>query len=267
MKKILIPLFASFILLGGCNNGVSNETNTQNQSTLVPVDTSVSSSTYVEPAFTPISTDPISTGSVGGSLIEVSVGKYLEQNSAYTCTFTPSSYADTTIVITTSHSNVATIEFLNGSKNTFQILTHEIGDSLIRIYANGDAKTGDLVYRDVVHVRRTYSEKEIQNKVFEVDTWASSRLLGNYKMLFLTMNPLSGTISGSDDMEKTNIDFTLDYVNREKVYDFNFYKYSIDVSVENKQTNRTFTFMYVAVTGDEILVYYGEGLFEMFHAE
>lgn len=250
IKKILFPMLLIPMLMG-CGNSSNNSSSSKR------------GNSWNEGNFSSLSTNPVNEAcSISGSLIEISTGCYLQPNEKYTCGVIPSFYANKDIRIVSSNEEVFTFSFVNGSKNTFQIETHGIGDSIIKVYA---AEDDYLLFREVVKVRKYYDEKSIQDVVFDkYDIWESTGIFGNYQMSFFTVGPLSGLLYGRDDMEATTLNFSLNFIETKKIYDFSFHSFEVVVDLENSNTKRTYTELDIATTGDNILFYYEEGLLEMF---
>lgn len=251
MKKLKFLLSIMLLpMIAGCVKG--------GNSSVAPSSNPTSSN-----SFTSLSVTPVDEGcSISGSLIEISTGCFLETGESYNCALTPSSYSNKEIKIVISDETIFTTEFLNGSKNNFAIKTHKQGDAILKVYA---AEDDYLLFRDVIRVRDPYSPTQIQNVVFDkYDIWNATGIYGNYTMSFFTMQPLSGLLYGKDDYENTTLNFSLEYVETKKIFDFRFHSFNVKVDAENSQTRRVYTELDIAVTGDNILFYYEEGLLEMF---
>lgn len=261
-KRALLPIIAATLVIVGCGKSGTSSLSSS-------MDTTSSSrerhhsSIDLGPSVSTLSTDPVEEGgSMSGSLIEISTGTYLEPGYDYLCSFVPTSYANTDIKVVSTDENVATIRFVEGSKNKFYVEAKAIGDTILKIYA---AEDDFLCYRKVVSVRKAFNEKEIGTIMYETyDLWQSTGIYGQYTMSFVTDDPLNGTLTGRDDYEYTYLNFLVEYKETKMIYDFRFHCFEIKVDLDNSNTERVFTEMDVAVTGDNILVYYDEGLFEMF---
>lgn len=251
LKKILLTilLFPVLIACGPKGPSTGNDSSSRNRTSRESIST--------------LSTNPVSEGcSISGSLIEISTGCYLQENDSYKSTVKPSEYTNPEIKVVSSNEDVFTVRFEENSKNTFYIDTHKAGDSIIKIYA---AEDDYLIFREVVHVRKAYDKDEIQDVVFDTyDIWTSTHIMGVYQMTFFTVQPLSGLLNGSDDMENTKLRFSLTYVETKKMFDFTFHSFAVELDLENSQTRRKYTEVDIATTGDNILFYYEEGLLEMF---
>lgn len=254
ISKFLLPIMLVPMLIG-CGKGANGSDNSQ--SSYKPA------SSWNDGSFTSLSTTPVSEGcQISGSIIEISTGCYLQPNDSYKCAVTPTAYANHAIKISMSNEEVCTYRFEGNSTNSFFIDTKAIGDCIIKIYA---AEDDYLLFRQVIKVRRAYSKTEIEDVVFDkYDIWNATGIYGQYTMSFFTISPLSGLLYGRDDYEQTRLNFTLEYVETKKIFDFSFHSFKINVDLENSSTNRTYTELDIATTGDNILFYYDEGLLEMF---
>lgn len=285
LKKLLLPVISAFMLIscagtkGSINSNESNPESINSSSSLVSSSLSSSSSEsskssksyksygsqttkdWHEPTST-ITTNPISTGTMGGCLIDIAIGCYLEVGVDYICSFKPSDVSDISITVSTTDESILVAETDDLAPGKIVLKPKAIGDAILLIRS---VELDCLVYRNVVKVRYSYSKEEIADLMYErVDKWVSTGIYGAYIMSFLENDPLHGVINGDDGSEYTTIVFDLVYKNKITYGGFNFYVFDIEVDPDNSSTMRTFTEVWVSLTGFNILVYYSEGLLEQF---
>lgn len=282
IKNLLVPVIAA-IMLCGCKTTTdqssivssadpSESSIVETSSSLIESSSMSISESSVTSSVTPSSSsskaeplvvDPISSGSASGSLVEISVGRILTVGDVYTCSFVPSDFINPSIYIVSTVDGILETSQRVAGANTFTIKPLKAGQTILKIYTVED---DCLVYRDVITCADPLTYEEALDAVFETyDIWESSGLLGEYRLTFLTTVPkLSGRVRGTDNYEYTDIRFDCNYVDKEKLYDFSFYCFEMQLDLDNSQTQRKFTYVDISVTADCIYIYYDEGLFEMF---
>jgi len=252
IKNTLLSILAAGLLLTGCN------TKTEDPKPTPVVD---DDDDYV--VIKDGDVDEFYSGSVGGTLIEISADRYLEENKQYTCSLVVSENLNKSLTFKSKYETVATLEAAT-TEGAFYINTHKQGDTIIYAY---DCD-GAMVLRQIVRVRKTIEMSKMGEHLFTVDKWSSTGMLGHYTLSFVNINPITGSLNGYDDFETTSIVFNLINPKQVDFYDFTFYTYEFELDMEQYQSQRSYVSCYVSVTGDQILIYYSSGsepsLLEMF---
>lgn len=194
--------------------------------------------------------DPISNGSIGGILIDVAVNRFLANDSEYVATFKCNAI-DPTMTFKSSRPDSVTIEKSTASAESFIIVTHNPGDSILQIYDYQEI----LVYRNVIRVRQSYSPEDIKQVIYDYDIYKGTKMAGNHRMVFNSADPFVGQLSGSDDFESgLNITFTATY--SEYLVSWDMYLYTLEVTENETNSSTILSSMCVSRTGDQIILYY-----------
>ena len=267
MKKssLLISILASLMVFSGCKSK-DNNTPTPDSGVITddtPVididDIVIDDDEEEEDDFVPKTCDEICHGSIGGTFVETSIGRALEANSSYSFSFKPSTTLDTNYTVYSDDFTVAQIQREAGSTG-FTIKTILQGDAIITAYDSNQM----LVLRTLIKVRNPKSSAACAKKLF-----ATPKFTGIYyqcSLSFTSADPLIGVSTSNDEFENTYIEFECKNPREEQMFDDNFHYwfYDMELNQETSSTSRTFTGMYVSVTLDIIMMYYSEGLFDMF---
>lgn len=211
---ILIPLSMCF-MLSGCSGDSSSE----------PTSTSVDYDATDYPTIDFKEEDYIcSNGSYGGTFLDVNVGRYLCDSTTYEFIYNSSYMVDQSFTVKCSPSALATAEVV--SENKFNLITNEhTGDFILKV----ENAQGLLVYRNVIHVRKAVALDDIGNELFKKDVYKTdpslSAYIGSWRLSFTSISPITGAISGGDDMEQgVNITFELTYQETDEYFDCYVYK-------------------------------------------
>ena len=259
--KILTTLIGCTLLLAGCKENANSNNNQQNPSgnnqpsdntekTIkyknvfdVPVanditnikDVKVEDIDIIDDEFERKTCEKITSGSMGGCLIELSTGAFIEPNVTYNCSYSHTKTFSGEYTVRSDDRTVAQVYHLAGS-DAFTIKGISQGDAIIQVYTDED----ELVLQMLVQVRNRIPLAKMAKHLYDTDTFYGM-IYGTYKLSFLDTDPLKGNLVGSDDFESTNANFTLDDGVEEKIQngtDFNFYKYKIKVDAETSSTSR-----------------------------
>ena len=256
MPKILLNILGCALLLTGCKEP-EQTSNKKLDDDIIPIEDVV-----VEPDDDLDGEDPIVTktcveiknGSIGGALIDIVNEAQIEPNYSYDCTF---SHRRTFTGKYTVRSDDRTIAQVTHDENTnlFTIKGITPGDAIIQAFT----EENEIVLQIVVHVRKRIPIEKIAQRLYKVDKFYGYM---GYSMVFLSDNPLKGSLTGHDEFETTYVNFTLLDGIEEKIgegAEFNTYKFRISVDPETSRTSRTYTDLYVSTTGDIIYMYYSDG--------
>ena len=286
MKKscLFSSLIAMMMVLSGCNFDFKNilsifNREQQNNPTPAPTPspTPTTPDTFVDPTtvidindveieeeeeeddFTHKTCDDIVHGSVGGAFVETQIGRALEANSSYVFAFKPSTTLDTNYTVYSDDITVAQIQREAGSTG-FIIKTILQGDAIITAYDSNEM----LVLRTLIKVRNAKSPEACAKKLFNTPKFVG--LYYGCTLSFTSADPLIGVSTSDDDFENTYIEFECKNCKKTAIFDdnFNYYFYDMELNQETSSTARAFTGMYVSVTLDIIMIYYNDGLYDMF---
>lgn len=205
----------------------------------------------------------IEGGSYGGYFIEINTERLLSENSVYNCTFEASNPKKNIRVESTRPESV-TVELGKNQNRDIILKTHAAGDSIIKIYDADEM----LVYRKVVRVRKSYTQNEIEDVLFENDLYLGMTFMGNHRITFTETNPLVGIFSGFDDFEKNmRIKFETNFV--AYLEDRDVYQYSLEITDRDEYSTTIIKTLQISPTADVMYLYYGteESLLNIFVAE
>lgn len=256
LRNIMLPLLTLSMLAVSCGTPTKPKT-----------------SDFVEESVVTLSTKEISSGNLGGYMIEIANDSFLEADNTYACTYSPN-LSDTTIDVRSSRPESATIEMTG--KNAFKVVTHAAGDSILTIY---DAD-GIVCYNKVLHVRTPYTPENILKAVAHYDIYTSTGIYGSYRFVVTDVYKSFATavVSGQEvTAEKTGkAVFDMDYegIAENSPFDGHFYYYSCTIDKESSDLPDLIKEVYVSKTADRIYVYYAESststeyyLLEMFQPQ
>ena len=209
--------------------------------------------------FTPKTCDVVIHGSVGGAFVETQIGRALESNSSYVFAFKPSTTLDTNYTVYSDDITIAQIQREAGSTG-FTIKTILQGDAIITAYDSNEM----LVLRTLVKVRNPKSKEACAKKLFNTPKFTG--LYYGCSLAFTSSDPLIGVSTSDDEFENTYIEFECKNCQKSQIFDdnFNYWFFDMELNLETSSTARTFTGMYVSVTLDIIMIYYNDGLYDMF---
>lgn len=273
MKKsnFLISMLASLMVFSACGKTKDKTTPANTDSGSITDPTSVIDIDDIvvddddeeeEEDFEHKTCDPIYHGSIGGAFIETSIGRALESNSSYVFSFKPSTTLDSNYTVYSDDPTIAQIQRQEGSEG-FTLKTVLQGDAIITAYDSNEM----LVLRSLVKVRNPKSKEACAKKLFSTPKFRG--LYYGATLAFTGDNPLVGVCSADDDgFETTYIEFVATNCRKAKMFDdnFNYWLFDMEVNQDTSATSRSFVGMYVSVTLDIIMIYYSEGLFDMFQS-
>ena len=259
-KKIIFPLIAALTLVG-CNEKKSSENFSSNEPSISVPDSSNNSSSEPE-----IEVEPLASGSVGGSLIEIGVGEQLLVNSTFTCVFVPSD-CENKALRAVYDENLITVTFQENVDGHFSIRTKDkAGSCVLKLYS---VELDCLVYRNKVTVKEAVDDEKIEDYLFNTDTWKTKpetiSIAGKFDLSFISNAPLTCVLKGSDMEEETRATLELTYRSMRRNNEFLFYVFDTTLDTESSSTNRKFREMLVSVTGYSIYVYDNQGLINIFY--
>lgn len=260
LSKLLISLLGCSLMLGACDktpasNGIKPEDGVISIDDIVIED----DDDYEDPIETK-TCEEITRGSCGGSLTDLLVGSYIEPNGSYTCSFSHSTTFSGEYTIKSDDRSIAQVTHESGT-NAFVVKGVTAGDAILQAVN----EENEVVLQFVVHCRNRIPMNKIATKLFEVNKFTG--MAYGYKLSFIEKEPLKGTLVGNDDFENSYVNFSLKEGVEERIgngTDFNTYKFRISVDTENSVTSRTYTYLYVATTGEKIYMYYSNGLVDIF---
>ena len=194
--------------------------------------------------------DPISDGTLGGILIDVSVNRFLSNDCEYLASFKCNA-VDSTMTFKSSRPESVTIEQSSSSAESFLIVTHSPGDSILQIYDYQEI----LVYRNVIRVRQSYSPEDIKQVVYDYDIYKGAKMAGNHRLVFNNVEPFTGQLSGGDDFESgLNITFKATY--SEFLTSWDMYLYTLEVTENESNSSTILSSICISRTGDQVILYY-----------
>lgn len=198
-------------------------------------------------------------GSIGGAFIETQIGRALESNSSYVFSFNPTTTIDTNYTVYSDDITIAQIQREAGSTG-FVIKTILQGDAIITAYDSNQM----LVLRTLIKVRNPKTQEECAKKLFNTPKFRG--LYYGCTLAFTSSDPLIGVSASNDDFENTYIEFEGKNCRKAAMFadNFNYWVFDMELNQETSSTSRMFTGMYVSVTLDIVMIYYSEGLYDMF---
>lgn len=256
-KKLVLPFIAALMLVG-CNE-VKPSTSVQLSSE--PTSSVTSSSSQED-----IVVEPLSNGSVGGSLIEIGVGEQLLVNSTFNCVFVPADGENKALRAVYDES-LFTLTFQENVDGHFSIRTKDkAGSCVLKLYS---VELDCLVYRNKVTVKKAIEEEDIEQYLFDADTWKTRpetiSIAGKFDLSFISNAPLTAVLKGSDSEEETRATLELTYKSMRRNNEFLFYVFDTTLDQDSSSTSRKFREMLVSVTGYSIYVYDSQGLINIFY--
>lgn len=214
-------LFIPFLALGfltGCNNQA-------NSGELVDYGTiQFSEDDYIS-----------GNGSYGEFFLDINVGRYLANDTKYEFKFSSSYTVDKSYTISISKKGLASYTIDETDSDVFYITTsHGVGDFILKL----ENARGELVYRNVVHVRKAYAKEEMAKALFKVDRYDTPKgygaYLGEWRLSFISSNPMTGSFAGGDDQDAgVSISFTTTYQDYSEYSDC--YLYTVSTTSSNTQ--------------------------------
>lgn len=239
LKKMILPLLTLSLLTVSCGTKPNH-----------------SDDPWVEESYVTLSTTEKTSGNLGGYMIEISTDAFLEAGSEYPCTFS-TNLSDTTIDVKSSRPESATIEMTG--RNSFKVITHKAGDSILTIYDSD----GLVAFNKVMHVRTPYSAENIMKAVARYDIYTSTGIYGNYRFVVTDVYKTysTGVVSGGEHGGKTGKSvFDLEYVGVEEggAFDGHFYLFSCNVDKTQSDLSDDIKEVYVSKCADRIYIYYAE---------
>lgn len=257
MLKKLSAIVVSALLLAGCNETKEEPDIFKDDTSVIDIDDVIVEEEETEEEIEHKTCKEIIHGSVSGSLVEIDAGRFLETGCNYTCAFTPSTTIDQGYSVKSDDNSIAYIthEYSSGS---FVIHAVSAGDIIVTAYDSNES----LVLQMLVQIRNRVDKAKIGKMLYNTPIFVG--IFGGYQLSFLSDNPLKGFLTGVDDFESSFVHFECTNCAEETIYEFNYYKYDMQLDLENSSTMRTYTGIYISVTGDEVLIYYTDGLVDMF---
>lgn len=249
-RLLFLPLILNCLLAGCSGDGSSNQT--------------TSYPDYSQTDYPLINLKDedriISGGSYGGYFIEVNNERYLADNTTYQFIYQSSYYADPNFTVTVAPEALATVETVDMTK--FNLITNEhTGDFLLKI----ENALGELVYRNVVHVRKAVPQDDVARMMVATDKFKSVKEIevftGSWRLSFTTESPLTGALNGGDELEQgVKISFTLTYVETDSYFDC--YVYNVK-TLETNASQTNLTEIMIARCLDYVYVYDSNGILTM----
>ncbi len=262
LKVLALPLLTLSLFAAACSNTGNNKGNSSE---------AVTSKFEIE-SVEPVSTTEIEKGSIGGYLIDIATGSYLEVGCTFKCSYS-TSLSDKTVTIKSSKTDVMEIKVID--QTNFNIVTKAPGDAILTIY---DAD-GIVSYNKIIHVRTPYTPEEVMNAVAYYDVYTSSGIYGNYRFVVTDVNKYFTTavISGAEKTAtsdgKSEFDMEYEEVAEGGTFEGHFYRFtcSVNNSQDEDYLGDDIKEVYISKCADRILVYYAlsktdtnYSLFELF---
>ena len=203
-------------------------------------------------------------GSYGGFFAEVNVGRAIAHSTTYEFVFESSYSSDKSFEITVSNPRLAAAN--KTGEREFTIATAEaIGDFILKI----ENAQGILVYRNVIHVKRSYTPEYMPNRLFNIDYFQSAkeyeRWYGSWRLSFTGYEDgLVGSLTGGDELEQ-NVTISFSATYGEFVEGADAYLFNVTtISTTAKQTE----VIYFLITrcSDSMYVYEDSGLLAILNA-
>ena len=258
-KTFIIPLLA--MMLGACGSNNSNE-NSANLSSIN--ESSFVSSGDTNTSWEPV--EPLATGSVSGSLIEIVVGEHLLVDDEYQCSFVPSDCENKTMRAVYDE-DIINVTFQPNVPTTFVVHALKPGHAVLKLYSE---ELDCLVFRNDIVVDEEIGESKIEQYLFNTRKgWVTNpdiaSMMGSYKMDFISNAPLTCVMQGEDYEEKTRATLELTYKTMRRNNEFLFYVFDTTLVEDSSTTNKKFREMLVSVTGYSIYAYDNQGLINIFY--
>ncbi len=248
-KLLLLPILSALFTLGVASCGSTPNGNTGGDIPLPEVDDPDKDIPTVE--FD--ESDFVSHGSLGGFLIDIDAHLLLAENHDYLCSFSPSTTSDGQITFRVAKGDSISIIESNGTE--FKIHGKAIGDSVLQIYDSME----NLVYRNIIRVRKAYSSSEVIKACYDNDVYRGYKMCGNHRMTFLNSETVSSVqLRGNDDYEQNiNLIFSATYQGYIEASDL--YEYSCEITDNPNGSQTKITYLYINSTASEIKSFYRVG--------
>ena len=255
LSKVLLNILGCALLLTGCKES-EQTSNKKFDDDIIPIEDVV-----VEPdnqededLILKKTCQEIKNGSIGGALIDLVNDASIEPNYSYDCVFSHKKTFTGKYIVRSDDRTIAQVTH-DENTNVFTLKGITPGDAIIQAFT----EENEIVLQIVVHVRKRISLENIAERLYKVDKFYGYM---GYSLVFLSNDPLKGSVTGHDEFETTYANFTLLDGVEEKISEsaeFNTYKFKISVDPESSRTSRTFLDLYVSTTGDIIYIYYSSG--------
>ena len=239
----ILPLLFSGIIITGCNN---NSQDTPDEH-FDPEDYICEGGTY------------------SGYFDEINMGRKLCSNSYYELYFQSSLKNDKSYTVKISKPELAKVE--NQSNTSFKLVTTAKKGSFILTIKNAN---GVLVYRNQVKVETPCSIDKLGDKLFNSSTFVTDpqyiHYLGDWRLMFVSDNPITGSFVGGDDLEQDvtiTFSFTesdlIEFIDYRDAYFFSVTTISStsagDTSIGYLQIARALDVIYIYETSGYLLTY------------
>jgi len=205
-------------------------------------------------------------GHYGEFFTDINIGRKLANDSTYLFSYESSNTSDPSFDVIISNPNLATFAKVEGSQTNFTIKTaNAIGDFILKIE---DAR-GELVYRNVVHVARSYTSDYMPQRLYNIDYFQSQRELvqyiGDWRLSFTDFKEgLVGVLTGGDDQEQ-NLSITFSATFKEYASFADGYNFEIK-TIKSNANNTDITSFIITRCSDVLYMYTEEGLLAMLNA-
>ena len=273
MNRLFLPLLTlGMIGLSSCSKPVSTASSSQ-----APTDSSSSSlessssldssssinsslsSTNTSTSYEEIDITPISEGGTpNGRLVDIRVNAFCRNDFEYDCSF-KTDLADKSLTFKTSDPNVITVKEEKTTDENFTLVTHNPGNAVLTVYNANDM----IVFRNVVRVRPAIAPEDMEEYLFNVDSFQSiynTTMMANYELTFTSVsdgeNPATAYFAGSDEVDQ-GAQYTFSYTYSEYIEANDFYQYSITMISSNVATE--LLCFNISSTGDMLMIYYDSG--------
>ncbi len=263
MSKILLNILGCTLLLAGCTE-TGKASDKKLDDDIIPIeDVVIDNNDDDDEDDQPIiekKCEEIHSGSIGGSLIDLVAGAQIEPRCTYNCSFSHTKTFSGKYTVRSDDRTIAQVSHDENS-NVFSIKGITPGDAIIQAFTDEN----ELVLQFVVQVRNRIPLNKIAQRLYKVDKFYG--MYYGYSLVFLSQDPLKGCLTGQDDFEQTYANFTLSDGVEEKIgegAEFNTYKFKISVDPDTSSTSRTYTDLYVSTTGDQVYLYYTNGVVDIF---
>lgn len=254
LNRLILPLVALGLVScstitpsGDANNSIDN-------SSYVDITSDSSNTDEI-----PLSTNKVSSGSIGGALININLGIPLIEDYSYNFSITSSdATASGPINVTISNTNVVSYELV-GSTPTLK--THNSGYAIIIIKDSNDF----LIYRNVIHVVKPYTNDNIVEHLIDVDSFKSFG--SSYESLSLTFLSDSTALLQGNEGSSSIGSIYLNYSYAKFNSNSNDFVFNVTIDKENSSSIPDITLLYVGNNGYELSLYGNEGLYGIFFPE
>lgn len=201
--------------------------------------------------------DEITEGSYTGCLEDVVIlNKFLGDNSRYEFTYNAPN-GDTNLQVKSSRENVLTIEKTNSATNSYAMVTHVPGDTVLTIYDSEDY----LFFRKVIRVRKAFSPETIKEQAYENDIYTGFvGFGGSYRLTCIEdESSFRWQLTGKDEVETggMNIVFDCTYLSYYEPWDM--YVFQTTMVSEHDGNKTDILFLYISRTADLLNLYYDAG--------